>query len=168
MYTLKIKDQIVELELDEFDDSKFHLNGSPYQINYFYHNDLFHIIFNNKTYVVKLISSNKDSNNYYVSINNKIFNIEISDAKNKYSKIIGLKLSDDNKKLDVTSPMPGLVIDVLVNVNETVEKNQSLIILEAMKMENVIKSPVQAKIKSIMVKKGDNVNKNEVLISFFE
>ena len=35
-------------------------------------------------------------------------------------------------------------------------------------MENVIKSPVQAKIKSIMVKKGDNVNKNEVLISFFE
>ena len=66
------------------------------------------------------------------------------------------------------SPMPGLVIDVLVNVNETVEKNQSLIILEAMKMENVIKSPVQAKIKSIMVKKGDNVNKNEVFISFFE
>ena len=168
MYTLKIKDQIVEIELDEFDDSKFHLNGSPYQINYFYNNDLFHIIFNNKSYVLKLISSNKDSNNYYVSINNKTFNVEISDAKNKFSKIIGLKLSDDNKKLDITSPMPGLVIDVLVNVNETVEKNQSLIILEAMKMENVIKSPVQAKIKSIMVKKGDNVNKNEVLISFFE
>ena len=168
MYTLKIKDQIVEIELDEFDDSKFHLNGSPYQINYFYYNDLFHIIFNNKSYVLKLISSNKDSNNYYVSINNKIFNVEISDSKNKFSKIIGLKLSDDNKKLDITSPMPGLVIDVLVNVNETVEKNQSLIILEAMKMENVIKSPVQAKIKSIMVKKGDNVNKNEVLISFFE
>ena len=168
MYTLKIKDQIVEIELDEFDDSKFHLNGSPYQINYFYHNDLFHIIFNNKSYVLKLISSNKDSNNYCISINNKIFNIEIFDAKNKFSKIIGLKLSDDNKKLDVTSPMPGLVMDVLVNVNETVEKNQSLIILEAMKMENVIKSPVQAKIKSIMVKKGDNVNKNEVLISFFE
>ena len=60
MYTLKIKDQIVEIELDEFDDSKFHLNGSPYQINYFYHNDLFHIIFNNKSYVIKLISSNKD------------------------------------------------------------------------------------------------------------
>ena len=168
MYTLKIKDQIVEIELDEFDDSKFHLNGSSYQINYFYNNDLFHVIFNNKSHVLKLISSNKDSNNYYVSINNKIFNIEISDVKNKFSKIIGLKLSDDNKKLDVKSPMPGLVIDVLVNVNETVEKNQSLIILEAMKMENVIKSPVQAKIKSIMVKKGDNVNKNEVLISFFE
>ena len=62
--------------------------------------------------------------------------------------------------------MPGLVLNVLVNIGQTVQKDEPLLVLEAMKMENVIKSPVDGEIESISIKSGDKVDKNQVLIKF--
>ena len=55
------------------------------------------------------------------------------------------------------SSMPGLVFDILAKVADEVKKDNSVLILEAMKMENTIKSPGDGKIKSIDIKKGDTV-----------
>ena len=62
--------------------------------------------------------------------------------------------------------MPGLVLDVKLNVGDSVEKGDSILILEAMKMENVLKSPAEGVVKSIHINKGDAVEKNQLLISF--
>ncbi|MCL4139960.1 UNVERIFIED_CONTAM: hypothetical protein GTU68_044878 [Idotea baltica] len=62
--------------------------------------------------------------------------------------------------------MPGLIIDISVTKNQEVKENQPLLILEAMKMENIITSPKDGIIKSISVKKGDAVEKNQLLIEF--
>ena len=67
---------------------------------------------------------------------------------------------------DLKAPMPGLVLKVLVEESQMVEKDTPLMILEAMKMENVIKSPVGGKIAGIKVLQGKAVEKNEVLLSF--
>jgi biotin carboxyl carrier protein len=62
--------------------------------------------------------------------------------------------------------MPGLVHQILISEGQIVKKGDALLILEAMKMENVIKSPADGTATKIRVSKGQNVEKNQVLIQF--
>ncbi len=63
----------------------------------------------------------------------------------------------------VNSPMPGTILDIKVNVGDTVAEGQVLMILEAMKMENDIVAPVAGKVASINVNKGETVETNGLL-----
>jgi biotin carboxyl carrier protein len=58
------------------------------------------------------------------------------------------------------------VLSILVNEGDTIAKGDSLLVLEAMKMENIIKSPTEGVIKKIHAVKGSAVEKNQILISF--
>jgi biotin carboxyl carrier protein len=62
--------------------------------------------------------------------------------------------------------MPGLIIDLKVKDGDQVKAGDPLLILEAMKMENIIKSPGDATVKSVKVRMGEGVEKNQVLIEF--
>jgi biotin carboxyl carrier protein len=62
--------------------------------------------------------------------------------------------------------MPGLIIDLRVKDGDKVMPGDSLLILEAMKMENLIKATAETVVKSVKVKKGDSVEKNQILIEF--
>ena len=64
----------------------------------------------------------------------------------------------------VASPMPGTILDIKVNVGDTVASGTVLLILEAMKMENEIMAPVAGTVKSISVSKGASVNSGDVLV----
>jgi biotin carboxyl carrier protein len=64
----------------------------------------------------------------------------------------------------VLSFIPGTVLDILVKVNQRVEKGDELMILDAMKMQNKLRSTVKGKIKKISVNKGDKVSKGTVLL----
>ena len=70
-----------------------------------------------------------------------------------------------NEKL-ITAFIPGTILDVYVKPKKKVSTGDKLLMLEAMKMNNDITSPIDGVIKNIMVKKGDRVKKNEVLIEF--
>jgi biotin carboxyl carrier protein len=76
-------------------------------------------------------------------------------------------MDNNTKKLkDLKAPMPGLVLDIMVKEGEEVTEGQELIVLEAMKMENAIKSPQDGKIKKIAIKNQDKIDKNHTLLSF--
>lgn len=62
--------------------------------------------------------------------------------------------------------MPGMVLNILVTEGQEVKKGDALIILEAMKMENILKSPTDGTIKKIAITKGFAVEKNQLLIQF--
>jgi biotin carboxyl carrier protein len=66
----------------------------------------------------------------------------------------------------IKAPMPGLILEINVVVGQTVQENDPLLILEAMKMENSFLSPRDGVIKSIAVTKGDAVDKGQLLIEF--
>lgn len=66
---------------------------------------------------------------------------------------------------DVTAPMPGTILDVKVNVGDAVTAGQTVLILEAMKMENEIAAPAAGTVKAIHVSKGAAVNPGDVLVS---
>jgi biotin carboxyl carrier protein len=71
-----------------------------------------------------------------------------------------------NKVNDLKAPMPGLVLKVLVAEGAEVKKGDTLLVLEAMKMENNIKATHDVNIKQILIKPGDKVEKNQTLIAF--
>ena len=64
----------------------------------------------------------------------------------------------------ILSFIPGTVLDILVEPGKYVTKGEDLMILDAMKMKNRLKCNMDGKVKSIMVKKGDNVSKGTVLL----
>ncbi|BBE31144.1 acetyl-CoA carboxylase biotin carboxyl carrier protein subunit [Tepiditoga spiralis] len=66
---------------------------------------------------------------------------------------------------EVISPLPGAVVDILVSVGQSVSEGDKLIIIEAMKMENEIPAPVSGVIDKILVKKGDTVEGEQLLIT---
>ncbi len=65
---------------------------------------------------------------------------------------------------EVTAPMAGKIIDVKVEVGDTVNEDDELVILEAMKMEMPIVAPTSGKVKEIKCKKGDAVVADDVLV----
>ena len=65
----------------------------------------------------------------------------------------------------VTAPMPGTVIEVTVNVGDIVKRAQPVVLLEAMKMENEIVSPIDGKVLAIHTTQGASVNSGDILVS---
>jgi biotin carboxyl carrier protein len=64
----------------------------------------------------------------------------------------------------IIAPMPGLVKDILIKEGDAISSGTNLLILEAMKMENILKSHGEGSIKSVEVKIGDKVEKGTILI----
>lgn len=65
---------------------------------------------------------------------------------------------------EILAPMPGKIIEILVDEGDQVEEDQELLVLEAMKMENVIPATDSGKVVEIKVKLDDNVTKDQVLV----
>ena len=64
----------------------------------------------------------------------------------------------------LSAPMPGKILEIKVDLNEEVEAGQPLVILEAMKMENVMTAPASGIVKDIPIKVGINVNQGDILV----
>lgn len=77
-----------------------------------------------------------------------------------------MEYSSTNKVKDLKAPMPGLVLKVLIEPGKEVVKGDNLLVLEAMKMENMIKSPTDGIVQKILVSTGDKIEKNAILIQF--
>jgi acetyl/propionyl-CoA carboxylase alpha subunit len=77
---------------------------------------------------------------------------------------VSKKSTDDQIIKEIRAPMSGQVTDILIQINSKIEKGQGLVILEAMKMLNVIKSPGRGIIKDILVHKNQAVKAKEILI----
>jgi biotin carboxyl carrier protein len=97
--------------------------------------------------------------------NLKFLNIDTSLYKTRVSKKFENRKAYQpaNPKI-VVSFIPGIVLDILVKEGVEVEKGQGLIILDAMKMQNKLKSSVGGRVKKIFVNKGDKVSKGTVLL----
>ena len=126
----------------------------------------FHVIKDFKSYNVEVIKTDVTKKSFLVSINGNKYHLRIEDKFDELLKRLGFDKLNADKVTDLKAPMPGLVLDICVAEGDAVKKNDPIILLEAMKMENIIKSPADGTIKKINVKKGVAVEKNQVLINF--
>ena len=100
---------------------------------------------------------------YSVLVQGEHYHINLMDEmKKKRLSILGEAIGAGTG--EVTTGMPGKVVKVLVSEGDQVKKDQPLVILEAMKMENEFKAPCDGVVKSIKVKEGDTVEANAVLV----
>jgi biotin carboxyl carrier protein len=124
----------------------------------------FHLIYNNRSYTLEI--SEEEGKRYDIKLNGKSISIELKDKLDLLLEKLGLDVGDAGKLQSIKAPMPGLIVEVKVNPGDQVKKGDQLLILEAMKMENIIKSPGEGTVKAVNVVKGDGVEKNQVMIQF--
>ena len=103
---------------------------------------------------------NSNSLSYSVYVNGRFFKIE----KKSDSQILGEKKAKTGKR-DVKTSMPGRIVKVFVQEGEKVKEDQAVLILEAMKMQNEIKSPQSGVVTKINFKAGDSVEAGSLLFS---
>lgn len=128
----------------------------------------YHLIFDSKSMKIEVVDRDYLQKIYKIKLNNKVFNIQLNSQLDVLIDELGLT-ADQTKSIDkIHAPMPGLILKIMAEKGKQVEEDEPLLILEAMKMENVILSPRAGTIKSVMVDAGNTVDKNDLLIEFEE
>lgn len=97
-------------------------------------------------------------------INNKRFALNIQEPIDIQLKKMGINMAAGRKADAIKAPMPGLVLKMLVTEGQELKKGDPVLVLEAMKMENVFKAPADATVKAIKIAEGTAVEKGTVLI----
>ena len=124
----------------------------------------FHVLRGGKSFRAELVEADFHNKTLHLKINGNQFSIKIADQYDQLVEKMGLSAVVSSKVKDIKAPMPGLVLDINVSAGQEVNKGDKLVILEAMKMENVIKSEGEGVVKEIHVEKGATVDKGQMLI----
>jgi len=128
------------------------------------HQSGFHVLENNKSFQVEKVSTAKNPKNISVVINGSTYEFDLKDSHDLLVDRMGLANVGEKKITDIKSPMPGLILEIAVKEGDAFAAGDTLLILEAMKMENVIKAEADGVVKAILKKKSDAVEKGEIII----
>ena len=104
------------------------------------------------------MDKNEENELGFLNLNSRSYKTRLS---RKFKERKNYTPPDPNK---IISFIPGTILDVLVTQGQSVVRDQDLIILDAMKMQNKLKSMTTGRIKKIAVKKGDKVSKGTLLL----
>ncbi|WP_221394212.1 acetyl-CoA carboxylase biotin carboxyl carrier protein subunit [Dyadobacter sp. NIV53] len=126
----------------------------------------YHVIWNNQSYNIEVIESSHSEKTYQLLINGRHFTTTVKDQVDLLLEGMGMQAKQAQKINHVKAPMPGLIQSIAVSEGDLVNKGDTLLVLVAMKMENVIKSAGDGKVKSLKVKAGETVEKNQVMLEF--
>lgn len=124
----------------------------------------FHVINNNKSFDIELEAANFYNKEYRIKVNTNNYFVTISNQLDQLITEMGFSIGTAKKANNIKAPMPGLILNINVKEGQEVTKGETLLILEAMKMENTISAPQDGTIKMIAIIKGDTVEKNELMI----
>ncbi len=120
-----------------------------------------HLLIDNKSY---LLSTRTNGDLVEVETLKRGYRFEVMNEKKKELERLGLRKKKEIRKKDIHAPMPGLVIEIEVEVGEKIARGQGVIIVEAMKMENELKAAEGGVVREILVSKGQKVDQNELLM----
>jgi biotin carboxyl carrier protein len=124
----------------------------------------FNILQNNKSYNAEIVSINAEEKILTIRVNNNIYSVSVKDRFDILLQQMGMGDAAIKKANDLKAPMPGLVLKINVTEGQAIKKGDSLLILEAMKMENILKAAGDGIIKSIKINIKDTVEKGQLLI----
>jgi acetyl/propionyl-CoA carboxylase alpha subunit len=126
----------------------------------------YHIIWNNKCYRIEVVSVADGSKVVTLKVNGKRCDVTLRDRMDLLLLQMGLNNNSTGKVNSIKAPMPGLILEINAQQGDVVSPGDTLLVLEAMKMENVIKASGEGTVKSVRVSKGQSVEKGQVLIEF--
>lgn len=98
------------------------------------------------------------------SIDGKFVKTVVKDDQELLLERLGFSTEELASAGLLEAPMPGKILELLVNEGDEVEEGQPVVILEAMKMENELKAPAAGTVATIVVAENDNVEKNQTIL----
>lgn len=139
------------------------VNGKVYSILMSKVNDYVYLIKNgNKIYDVTVTPQGEDKNNFL--INGNYFETVIKTLlKEKTEEYFKKKIKEKHQSI-LKAPMPGLILKYFVEIGDSVKIGENLLVLEAMKMENIIKSPSNGTIVEVLKKENSSVDKDGIIL----
>ncbi len=126
-----------------------------------------HIISDLQSYNAEVVSFDSALKTAQIKVNNKLYNVSAKDQFDLLLDKMGLSNLNSAKIGELKAPMPGLVLRSFVEEGDAVSRGDNLLILEAMKMENIIKAPADAVVKTVKINPGDKVEKGQILLMFY-
>jgi len=124
------------------------------------------VVVNGQSHEADLVSLDKEARKVTLRIEGKKLTAQIKEPVDLLFEQLGMKQTLVKKVNDLKAPMPGLIVKLLVAVGDTVKQGEPLLILEAMKMENVFKAAADVTIKEIKVSEKQSVEKGQLLMLF--
>jgi biotin carboxyl carrier protein len=125
-----------------------------------------HLIKGAASLEAELVSFDHDSKSIQIRLQHQTATLQLKDRFDLLLEKMGMNSSGTGSLKDIKAPMPGLILDLKVKPGDEVKKGDVILILEAMKMENIIKSPGDGIVKDVKVNLKQSVEKNQVLIQF--
>lgn len=166
MYKAKIENEIFNFELNDQKGLLGTVNGEAFKIDIESHGMIHHVIHNHQSFVLKIVEFDAEKKSCTVMVNDQEISVTVEDRYDQLLQKLGMNHLNNKIVNEVLAPMPGLVIRIIAKEGIKVQKGDNLVVLEAMKMENMISSPTDGIIKSIEVEQNKTVDKNQVLITF--
>ena len=164
-YIVTINEREYEVAIDDLGEKlAIAVNGKALESNVISGKNQHHflMLLDSKAYDAEVF---RDNGNTCVFLHGREFDCLVEDQRLvAIRKAAGLRT--DAGKRELHAPMPGLVMRILKSVGDTVKKGDPLLVVEAMKMENELKSPSEGSIKEIHAVVGKAVDKGAVLITF--
>lgn len=154
-----------EYEIEWNEEGHVSVDGKPYDVsvNSLGGGDLVSMILNNRSFEVVVNSAERDR--WEVLLNGENYDVRVQDERaHRLARARG-ELDGDSGLVSTKSPMPGVIVNVLVEVGQAVSKGETLVILESMKMENELKATMDGTVTDIQVEAGATVEKGAVLVT---
>ena len=161
-YLATINEETFEIEINH--EGIVTLNGEVREVDFksMGQQGIYSLIINNESF--EAVIERRDDQ-YQVLIFGDLYEVQIQDERTMRLLQAGSGLGEPVGDIAIKSPMPGLIVEVPVEVGQEVTKGQTVVILESMKMENELKAPRDGVISRIDVAKGDSVEQNKTLVT---
>jgi len=147
------------------EDGQWLLNDAPANLDtYTAANGILSVLYNGKSYTAIVEKTDKAAKEVTIRVNGQSYKVGIKEPIDQLLASMGLDLKAMQKIEPVKAPMPGMILKVLVTPGQQISKGDGLLVLEAMKMENVLKATGNATVKDIRVQERTAVEKGAILI----
>lgn len=125
-----------------------------------------HLVRGTESIEAELLSIDHETKSLQIRMGHQTATLQLKDRFDLLLEKMGMSVVGSGALKDIKAPMPGLILDLKVKSGDEVKKGDVVLILEAMKMENIIKSPGDGVVKDVKVTLKQSVEKNQVLIQF--
>ncbi|NKI27035.1 acetyl-CoA carboxylase biotin carboxyl carrier protein subunit [Arenibacter sp. 6A1] len=124
----------------------------------------YHVLHEEKSYAIRVIAFDFMTKTMSIEVNGNTYELVLEDEYDLKVKQMGLLTQKAHKINNIKAPMPGLIIDIMVSEGQEISKGTPLLVLSAMKMENIITSTGEGIVKTISVLKNETVEKGQIII----
>ncbi len=162
MYKVLIGQDAMDVSADE----PASVNGVKKDIQFINVNGAYQVTMDGQTHLADLVKLDRETKEVVLRMRGKKYAFQLKEPIDLMLDQLGMKSGAAKKLNHLKAPMPGLILKVIAEAGGKYKAGDPLLVLEAMKMENVFKAATDVEIKSIQIAERQSVEKGQVLIEF--